>query len=131
MKAEFRKVKLKNKMLKRQEQENLSRIEEEVSQSLAKAMSSSNIHKNNKRQSPYTINRSYNSINLHQGSTVSFAAANQIMNKSNSSQFHTSLPVKKSDYGQQVLNDITADILNRQVPPTRESENEEAPYTFT
>ena len=108
LKDELRKYKLKSKMFKRQEQENLSRIEEEVSKSLAKAMSSSNIHKNTaKRQSPYMINRSYNSINLNQGNTVSFAGNH--MNKSTSSQFHTSMPVKN----QGVLNDITNDTLNR------------------
>jgi len=60
----------------------LSRIEEEVQQSLAKVMNQSNIHK--KRQSPYTVNRSYNSINFPQ------------MNKSNS-HFHISIPMKKND----------------------------------
>lgn len=79
LKEELRKTKLKNKMLKKQEQENLSRIEEEVHQSLAKVMNQSNIHK--KRQSPYTANRSYNSINLNYPQ----------MNKSNS-QFHISMP---------------------------------------
>ena len=110
----MRKTKQKNKMLKQQEQENLSRIEEEVHQSLAKVMNQSNIHK--KRQSPYTVNRSYNSINLNYPPQ---------MNKSNS-QFHISMPVKKIAT-HQVLSDITADILNR---PTREDENDSGPYTF-
>ena len=80
-------------------------------------MNQSNIHK--KRQSPYTANRSYNSINLNYPQ----------MNKSNS-QFHISMPVKKIDQKMtthQVLNDITADILNR---PTHEDENDSGPYTF-
>jgi hypothetical protein len=52
------------------EQENISRIEEEVNRSLAKAMSST-VNNSKKRCSPYVANRSYQSL-TNQASTTSF-----------------------------------------------------------
>lgn len=67
-KKELRRSMMRQKLLKQQEQENITRIEEEVQKSLAKVMSSSSVNKSTsnpvKRSSPFLANRSYQSINV-------------------------------------------------------------------
>ena len=63
--------------MKMVEQENITRIEEEVTRSLAKVMNSQVANKTaaiQRSSSPYQVNRSYQSLafNTQQTSTVSF-----------------------------------------------------------
>jgi hypothetical protein len=76
LKKDVRMLQIKNKQMKMVEQENITRIEEEVNKSLAKVMNSQAANKAapKRSQSPYQVNRSYQSVGLNtqQASTVSF-----------------------------------------------------------
>lgn len=65
LKKDMKKLQIKNRQLKMQEQENITRIEEEVTRSLAKVMNSQAANKK-RSPSPYQASRSYQSINLTQ-----------------------------------------------------------------
>jgi hypothetical protein len=64
LKKDVRMLQIKNKQMKMVEQENITRIEEEVNKSLAKVMNSQAANKSapKRSQSPYQVNRSYQSV---------------------------------------------------------------------
>ena len=109
------------------EQENISRIEEEVHKSLAKVMAQQQASKQKKSFSPYTVNRSYQSINLT--SNASFQALPQISRGLGLGNKLIGNNSCQEGSTQHILNDITKEILNSQLP-THENEEDDIPLKY-